>query len=214
MKKKLKLVSANSSSRSAASRPSRTGAPRPSRLEAESAVRTLIEFIGENPEREGVKETPKRVVKAFEEYFRGYHMKAEDALAKTFKDVGGYDGPVLIRNLRLESRCEHHLAPFVGHVHVAYIPNGRVVGLSKLSRLVDVYASRMQTQERLTAEIADALNKHLKPKGVAVLIEAEHFCMKLRGVGENNAWTVTTRFLGEYKKNADVRENFLKMVRD
>ncbi len=198
MKKKLKLVVPNN---------------RPSRAEAEQAVRTLIEWIGENPAREGVRETPKRVVKAFEEYFRGYGMNAEEILSKTFKEVGTYDGPVLVKNLRLESRCEHHLAPFVGHVHIAYVPDGRVVGLSKLSRLIDVYASRMQTQERLTSEIADALDKYIKPKGVAVLIEAEHFCMKLRGVGEDNAWTVTTRFLGSYKKDASARENFLKMVR-
>ena len=202
MKKNLKLVAAKS--------------PRakPSRAEAEQAVRTLIEWIGENPAREGVRETPKRVVKAFEEYFHGYKLDAGEILAKTFKEVGGYDGPVLVKKLKLESRCEHHLAPFVGHVHIAYVPNGRVVGLSKLSRLVDVYASRMQTQERLTAEIADALDKYVKPKGVAVLIEAEHFCMKLRGVNEDNALTVTTRFLGSYKKDAAARENFLKMVQD
>ncbi len=197
MKKKLSLV-----------------ANRPSRAEAELAVRTLIEFIGEDPEREGVRETPKRVVKAFEEYYRGYKLNAEEILSKTFKDVGSYDGPVLIKNITLESRCEHHLAPFIGHAHIAYVPDGRVVGLSKLSRLVDVYASRMQTQERLTAEIADALDKYLKPKGIAILIEAEHFCMKLRGVNEDSAATITTRFLGSYKKDAAARENFLKMVRD
>lgn len=196
MTKKLKLV-----------------ANRPTRAEAEQAVRTLIEWIGENPDREGVKETPKRVAKAFEEYFRGYNMNAQEILSKTFREVGNYDGPVLVKNITLESRCEHHLAPFIGHAHIAYVPDGRVVGLSKLSRLVDVYASRMQTQERLTAEIADALDKFLKPKGVAVLIEAEHFCMKLRGVNEDCAATITTRFLGSYKKDASARENFLKMVR-
>jgi GTP cyclohydrolase I len=186
---------------------------KPSRAEAEQAVRTLIEFIGEDPEREGVRETPKRVVKAFEEYFRGYKLNAGEILSKTFKEVGTYDGPVLIKNIALESRCEHHLAPFIGHAHIAYIPDGRVVGLSKLSRLVEVYASRMQTQERLTAEVADALDKYLKPKGVAVLMEAEHFCMKLRGVKEDCARTITTRFLGSYKKGAAARENFLKMVK-
>ena len=186
---------------------------RPSRADAEQAVRTLIEFIGENPDREGVEETPKRVVKAFEEYFRGYNLNAQEILAKTFKEVGGYDGPVLVRNIAIESRCEHHLAPFIGHAHIAYVPNGRVVGLSKLARLVEVYANRMQTQERLTSEIAGALDKYLKPKGVAVLIEAEHFCMKLRGVNEDCAETVTTRFLGSYKKDAAARESFLKMVR-
>lgn len=197
MKKKLSLV-----------------ANRPSRAEAEQAVRTLIEFIGEDPEREGVHETPRRVVKAFEEYFRGYKLDAQDILSKTFKEVGGYDGPVLVRHITLESRCEHHLAPFIGHAHIAYVPNGRVVGLSKLARLVEVYASRMQTQERLTSEIADALDKYLKPKGVAVLVEAEHFCMKLRGVHEDNAVTVTTRFLGSYKKDPAAQESFLKLVRE
>ena len=189
-------------------------AQKPSRAEAEQAVRTLIEWIGENPEREGVRETPKRVVKAFEEYFKGYKLDAEEILSKTFREVGTYDGPVLVKNITLESRCEHHLAPFIGHAHIAYIPDGRVVGLSKLSRLVDVYASRMQTQERLTAEIADALDKYLKPKGVAVLIEAEHFCMKVRGVHEEHATTVTTRFLGAYKVDGDRREEFLSAVRD
>jgi len=187
---------------------------RPSRADAEQAVRTLIEFIGENPDREGVEETPKRVVKAFEEYFRGYNLNAQEILAKTFKEVGGYDGPVLVRNIAIESRCEHHLAPFIGHAHIAYVPNGRVVGLSKLARLVEVYANRMQTQERLTSEIAGALDKYLKPKGVAVLIEAEHFCMKLRGVNEDCAETVTTRFLGSYKKDAEARTQFLKLSRE
>ncbi len=198
MKKKLDVVSTS----------------KPSRAEAERAVKTLIEYIGEDPEREGVRETPKRVVKAFDEYFKGYGLDAGEILAKTFSEVGDYDGPVLVKNISVESRCEHHLAPFVGHAHIAYVPDGRVVGLSKLSRLVGVYANRMQTQERLTAEIAGALEKHLKPKGVAVMIEAEHFCMKLRGVDEDHAVTVTTRFGGVYKKDADARESFLKMVKD
>lgn len=196
MKKKIKLA-----------------AQRPSRAEAEDAVRTLIEWIGEDPNREGVKETPRRVVKAFEEYFSGYKLSAADILNKTFTEVGGYDGPVLVKDISLESRCEHHLAPFIGRCHIAYIPNGKVVGLSKLARLVNVYANRMQTQERLTSEISDALNKHLKPKGVAVFIEAEHFCMKVRGVHEDHAMTVTTRFLGAYKNDDDLREEFLKMIR-
>lgn len=186
---------------------------RPSRTDAEKAVRTLIEWVGEDPAREGLRETPQRVVRAFEEYFAGYGLKAEDALNKTFKEVGGYDGPVLVRDIMLESRCEHHLAPFVGRAHIAYIPNGRVVGLSKLARLVDVYARRMQTQERLTAQIADALKKHLGAKGVAVMIEAEHFCMKVRGVHENNASTVTTKFLGAYRTDASLRTAFLTQIK-
>lgn len=188
-------------------------AVRPSRAAAEEAVRTLIEWIGEDPAREGVRETPKRVVKAFEEYFAGYGQSAAEILSKTFSETGGYDDPVLVKNLELESRCEHHLAPFIGRAHIAYIPDGRVVGLSKLARLVDVYARRMQTQERLTAEIADALQRHLRPRGIAVMIEAEHFCMKVRGVRKDQALTVTTRFLGSYKKDALLREEFLRLVR-
>ncbi len=183
------------------------------RPEAEKAVRTLIEWMGENPAREGLRETPRRVVKAFEEYCSGYHLRPEDVLAKTFTDVGRYDGPVIVKGISLESRCEHHLAPFIGHVHIAYIPHGKVVGLSKIARLVHLYAARLQTQERLTSEIAEALQKHLKPKGVAIVVEAEHFCMKLRGVREDHALTVTTRFLGAYKKDDDLREEFLDLLR-
>jgi GTP cyclohydrolase I len=185
---------------------------RPSRPEAEAAVETLIRWIGENPKREGVRETPKRVVKAFEEYFSGYSLDAAQILSKTFSETGGYSDAVLIRDIDFESRCEHHLAPFIGRAHVAYIPNGRIVGLSKIARLVDVYARRMQTQERLTSEIADALQKHLKPKGVAVFIEAEHFCMKVRGVHKHNAQTITTKFLGAYKRDDEKREEFLSLA--
>lgn len=186
---------------------------RPSRAEAEKAVRVLLEWAGEDPGREGLVETPARVVRSFEEYFSGYAQDAKEVLAKTFKEVGGYDGPVMVKDISLESRCEHHLAPFIGRVHIAYIPNGRVAGLSKLARLVNIYASRMQTQERLTSEISDALNKYLKPKGVAILMEAEHFCMKVRGVHEDHAITVTSRFLGVYKEDDDLREEFLLQVK-
>lgn len=187
---------------------------RPTRAEAEHAVKTLIEWIGENPSREGVRETPRRVVKAFEEYFSGYGKKAEDILSKTFKEMGGYDGAVLIKDIEVESRCEHHLAPFIGRAHVAYIPKGRMIGLSKIARLVDMYAHRMQTQERLTANIAQSLYKTLKPKGVAVLIEAEHFCMKVRGAKKDHAVTVTTQFLGDYKKDDDLREEFFAQIKE
>ena len=186
---------------------------RPTRAETEAAVRTLIEWIGENPKREGLRETPARVARAFEEYFGGYKMDAKEILAKTFKETGGYSESVLVKKIAFESRCEHHMAPFIGYAHIAYIPNGKIVGLSKLARLVDAYARRMQTQERLTAEITDALQKHLKPKGIAILIEAEHFCMKVRGVRKNEAITVTTRFLGAYKKDDDLREEFLLQLR-
>lgn len=185
---------------------------RPSRQQAEAAIETLIKWIGENPKREGLRETPSRVVKAFEEYAEGYNMDAGDILQKTFRETGGYKGAVLIRDIALESRCEHHLAPFIGQAHIAYIPNGRVVGLSKIARLVDMYAKRLQTQERLTAEIADALQKHLKPKGIAVMIEAEHFCMKLRGVHKDHAMTITTDFRGKYADD-DMQETFLLQIR-
>lgn len=186
---------------------------KPSRAEAEAAVRTLIEWSGENPAREGLRETPARVVRAFEEYFAGYKLSPEDILSKTFKDNGGYKGPVLVRDIALESRCEHHLAPFIGYAHIAYIPSGRIIGLSKLARLVDMYARRMQTQERLTSQISMALQKHLKPKGIAVMIEAEHFCMKVRGVRKDQAVTVTTDFQGLYRKDDDLREEFLLQIR-
>lgn len=185
---------------------------RPSRAEAEEAVRTLILWAGENPERPSVKDTPARVVRAFEEYFAGYGQDAGAILSRTFEETGGYAAPVLVRNIDISSRCEHHLAPIVGHAHIAYIPRARIVGLSKLARLADMYARRMQTQERLTAEISAALEKHLKPKGVAVMIEAEHFCMKERGVRKEEALTVTTHFSGLYKKDAALRTQFLANV--
>ncbi len=187
---------------------------RPSREEAEDSIRTLIRWIGEDPSREGLIETPRRVVKAFEEYFAGYTMKPEDVLARTFsEDMAGYANPVLIRNIEVESRCEHHMAPFIGQAHVAYIPDGKILGLSKIARVVDMYARRMQVQERLTAQIANALNQYVKPKGVAVFIEAEHFCMKVRGVRKDHSKTITTTFLGAYKKDAALREEFFASIK-
>jgi GTP cyclohydrolase IA len=188
---------------------------RPSREEAEAAITTLLHWIGENPDREGLKETPRRVVRAFEEYFEGYAIDPKDVLARSFReDMGGYSDPVLIRNIEVESRCEHHMAPFIGFAHVAYIPNERVIGLSKIARVVDMYARRMQVQERLTSQIATALNQFVKPKGVAVMIEAEHFCMKIRGVRKDHSKTVTTRFLGAYRRDADLRREFLAQIRE
>jgi len=185
----------------------------PTRAEAEAAIRTLLRWVGEDPAREGLRDTPRRVIKAFDEYCAGYHMDPAAILAKTFGETGGYDGPVLVKCIEFESRCEHHLAPFIGKAHVAYMPNGKIVGLSKIARLVDLYARRLQTQERLTAQIADALQKYLAPKGIAVMLEAEHFCMKVRGVHKDHAITVTSRFLGAYKKDDDLREEFLAQVR-
>jgi len=190
-----------------------SSAARPAREEAEAAIRTLLAWVGENPEREGLRDTPRRVIKAFDEYCAGYHMNAGDILAKTFSETGGYDGPVLVKHIEFESRCEHHLAPFLGKAHIAYIPSGKIVGLSKIARLVDIYARRLQTQERLTSEITSALQKHLKPKGIAVMLEAEHFCMKVRGVHKDHAVTVTTRFTGAYKEDDDLREEFFAQVR-
>lgn len=186
---------------------------RPTRDEAENAIRTLLAWVGENPNREGLRETPRRVIKAFDEYCAGYAMDAGEVLAKTFSETGGYDGAVLVKHIEFESRCEHHLAPFLGKAHVAYIPNGRIIGLSKIARLVDIYARRLQTQERLTSEITDALQKHLKPKGIAVMLEAEHFCMKVRGVHKDQAITVTTRYTGAYKNDDDLREEFMLQIR-
>jgi len=185
----------------------------PTREEAEAAIRTLLQWVGEDPRREGLRDTPRRVIKAFDEYCAGYHMDAAAILSKTFGETGGYDGAVLVKCIEFESRCEHHLAPFIGKAHVAYIPGGKIVGLSKIARLVDLYARRLQTQERLTAQIADALQEHLAPKGIAVMLEAEHFCMKVRGVHKDHAMTVTTRFLGAYKKDDDLREEFFAQVR-
>lgn len=191
-----------------------TKVQRPSREQAEDAIRTLIRWIGENPDREGLKETPRRVVKAFEEYYDGYNISPEEVLKKTFReDFDGYADPVLIRYIEVESRCEHHMAPFMGYAHVAYIPDGKVLGLSKIARVVDMYARRMQVQERLTAQIANALQKFVKPKGVAVYIEAEHFCMKVRGVRKDHSKTVTTRFLGAYKRDAALREEFFASIK-
>lgn len=186
---------------------------RPDRATAEAAVRTLIEWIGEDPAREGLHDTPKRVVKAFEEYYNGYSQDADAVLSKTFDETGGYSGAVLVRDIRFESRCEHHMAPFIGRVHIAYLPKDRVLGLSKLARLVDVYAHRMQTQERLTAEIVAALSRNVDNRGIAVMIEAEHFCMKVRGVHRDDAFTVTSEFTGEYRDDAALRQAFYLQVK-
>lgn len=190
-----------------------TDTKKPSRGEAEEAVRTLIRWIGEDPAREGIVETPRRVVKAFEEYYSGYAFDAAKILSTTFGESGGYQAPVLVRNIEFESRCEHHLAPFIGVAHVAYIPAKRVVGLSKIARIVDVFARRMQVQERMTTDIANALEKHLKPRGIAIMLEAVHYCMKVRGVHKNNAATVTTHFSGAYREDDDLREEFFLQIR-
>jgi GTP cyclohydrolase I len=185
---------------------------RPTRAEAEAAVRTLIAWAGDDPTREGLRDTPRRVTDAFTEYFSGYGQDPADVLARQFEEAGGYDDLVMLRDIRVESHCEHHIAPFLGVAHVAYLPNGRIVGISKIARVVEIFARRLQTQETLTAQIADAIEGELRPRGVAVLIEAEHQCMSTRGVRQPGVKTITTRFTGELESNASYRDRFLQMV--
>ena len=186
--------------------------PRPSREEAEAAVRTLLAYVGDNPDREGLIETPKRFVSAYEELFGGYRECPAEVLDRTFSETGGYDDLVLVRDIPFYSHCEHHVMPFNGKAHIAYVPTGRVVGLSKIARLIDVYARRLQTQEHLTAQIATALEEILKPKGVAVMLEAEHTCMSMRGVSKPGSMTLTTQFTGLFR-DAQEQARFITMVR-
>jgi GTP cyclohydrolase IA len=199
---------------SANSPPLRDDRDRPSREEVEAAVRTLIAFTGDDPKREGLLDTPNRVGRAYEELFRGYSECPVEALSRTFEEVGGYDDIVLIRDIEFFSHCEHHILPFVGKVHIAYYPEGRVVGLSKLARVVDIYARRLQTQENLTAQIAATIDEVLEARGVAVMIEAEHMCMSLRGISKRGASTVTTLFTGLFKEDPQERTRFLNLIRD
>jgi GTP cyclohydrolase I len=182
--------------------------------EAEEAFRTIIRWIGEDPSREGLIETPKRVVKAFKEYFKGYHQDANSELRKTFGDVQGYDDMVLEKNISISSHCEHHMAPIVGLAHVAYLPKKRIVGLSKLARTVEIFSKRLQTQERLTMQIANALMKGLDAYGVAVTIDASHQCMSTRGVKKEKATTVTNYFLGKFKDDLSYQNRFLRYIAD
>jgi GTP cyclohydrolase I len=191
----------------------RPAVPRPSRAEAEAAVRTLIAWAGDDPQREGLVETPERFVKAYEEFFAGYGQDPRDYLDRTFEEVGGYDDIVLVRDIPFSSHCEHHMVPFVGKAHVAYFPTDRVVGLSKLARVVDVFAKRLQTQENLTSQIVAAIDDGLKPRGVAVMIEAEHQCMTLRGAQKPGASTVTTQFTGIFRDDPAEQVRFLTLVR-
>jgi GTP cyclohydrolase I len=188
-------------------------APRPSRDEAEAAVRTLIAYAGDDPAREGLLDTPKRVVGAYDELYRGYRESPEDVLDRTFSEIGGYEDFVLVRDIGFNSACEHHMMPFIGKAHIAYLPTERVVGLSKLARLVDVYARRLQTQEHMTSQIATALEDVLKPRGVAVMLEAEHMCMSLRGVEKPGSSTVTTQFTGSFRDSPEEQVRFMTLVR-
>jgi len=186
---------------------------RPTREEAEAAVRVLLRWAGDNPAREGLLDTPKRVVKAYDELFKGYNQDAEAQLSTVFEEVEGYDDMVLVKDIPFTSHCEHHMVPFVGKAHVAYFPAEGVVGLSKLARVVEVFARRLQTQETMTAQITDTIDNALKPRGIAVLIEAEHMCMSMRGVQKLGASTITTRFTGAFRDDPAEQARFFSMVR-
>ena len=192
----------------------KTGSKKPevSDKQAEDAFKTILTWIGEDPTREGLLETPKRVVKAFKEYFKGYHQDASAELVKTFGDVEGYDDMVVEKNITLESHCEHHMAPIIGVVHIAYIPNQKVVGLSKLARTVEVFSKRLQTQERLTMQIAKTLMTSLDAKGVAVTIDAAHQCMTMRGIKKEQATTVTNYYLGQFKDDLSFQNRYLRFI--
>ena len=186
--------------------------PKPTRAEAEEAVKTLISWAGDNPAREGLLETPERVVKSYEEFYSGYNKDPEEILSKVFEEVEGYDEIIIVKDIRLESHCEHHMVPILGKAHVAYIPNKRIVGISKLARLVDLYAKRLQTQEAMTAQIADTIERVLKPKGVAIVIDANHQCMSSRGVHKTETTTVTSRMLGAFRENPKSRMEFMNLI--
>jgi len=185
---------------------------RPTRADVEQAIRTIIRFTGEDPERDGLKDTPSRVAKAYEEYFKGYDQDPDAILKKTFEEIEGYDEMIVLRGIRFESHCEHHMAPIVGQAWVGYIPNGRVVGISKLARVVDAYAKRLQIQEKMTAQIANTIERVLQPAGVAVVIKAQHHCMTTRGVHKPDTDMVTSRMLGVFRDNPATRQEFLTMV--
>lgn len=187
---------------------------RPSREEAEDAVRTLIRWAGDDPAREGLLETPARVVRSYGEFFAGYEQNPEEVLMKTFEETGGYDEMVLVRDISMESHCEHHMVPITGKAHVAYIPNNRVVGISKLARVVEIFAKRLQIQEKMTVDIASTIQKVLQPQGVAVVIEASHECMTTRGIHKPGADTVTSHMLGAFRDDPSTRREFLAMIRN
>jgi GTP cyclohydrolase IA len=186
---------------------------RPSRAEAEAAVRTLIAWAGDNPDREGLIDTPRRVADAYGELFAGYRQDAASILETTFSEVGGYDDIVLVRDIPFSSHCEHHMVPFVGKAHIAYLPHDGVVGLSKLARVTDVFAKRLQTQENLTAQIIEAINEAINPRGAAVMLEAEHMCMSMRGVQKHGSSTVTHRFTGVFAEDRKEQDRFFALIR-
>lgn len=186
---------------------------RPSREEAEAAVKLLLRWAGDNPEREGLLDTPSRVAKAYGELFAGYTQDPAAELGRTFEEVAGYDDMVLIKDIAFHSHCEHHMVPIIGKAHVAYLPDGKVVGLSKIARVVDIFARRLQTQETMTAQISQCITEVLRPRGVAILIEAEHMCMSMRGIKLHGSKTLTTSFTGEFKNNPQEQVRFMTMLR-
>lgn len=193
---------------------SEQAAPGPTRAEAEAAVRTLLRWAGENPDREGLIDTPRRVAKAYEELFSGYGENPDHVLDRVFEEVEGYADIVLVRDISFFSHCEHHMVPIIGKAHIAYYPSRGVVGLSKLARVVDVFARRLQTQEALTAQIFNAIDRALQPRGLAVMLEAEHMCMAMRGIQKQGATTITTRFSGPFSEDAAEQARFITLVRD
>jgi GTP cyclohydrolase I len=186
---------------------------KPTREEAEQAVRTLLSWAGDDPTREGLLDTPKRVVKAYEEFFKGYNQSAEEILSTTFEEVAGYDEMIVLRDINFNSHCEHHMVPFTGVAHVAYLPTSKVVGLSKLARLVDLYAHRLQIQEKFTAEIARTLNEILQPRGVAVVVEATHMCMTMRGIKKHGTVMQTSKLLGLFRSDPRTRQEFFSLLK-
>jgi GTP cyclohydrolase IA len=187
-------------------------AAKPTRAEVEAALRTLIQWTGDDPDREGLLNTPQRVARAFEEWFAGYSIDPVELLQRTFEETEGYDEMVTLRDVRFESHCEHHMAPIIGRVHIAYLPDRRVIGISKLARLIEVFAKRLQIQEKMTAQIANTLNDVLQPKGVAVVIEAQHQCMTTRGVHKTGVSMVTSRMLGAFRDDQATRREFLSII--
>ena len=185
---------------------------KPTREEAEAAVRTMLAWTGDNPDREGLVETPKRVVRAYEQFFAGYEMDPKEVLSKVFEEVEGYDEMVIVKDIRVESHCEHHIVPILGKAHVGYLPNKRIVGISKLARVVDIFGKRLQTQEVMTAHIANVINEVLEPKGVAVVMNAKHQCMTTRGVHKPESSTITSTMLGAFRENPDTRAEFMNLI--
>ncbi|MDF1634162.1 GTP cyclohydrolase I FolE [Mycoplana sp. MJR14] len=186
---------------------------RPTQKEAEDAVRVLLRWAGDDPSREGLLDTPARVAKAYKELFSGYAQDPEDVLGRTFEEVAGYDDIVLVKDIPFYSHCEHHMVPIIGRAHIAYLPNGRVLGLSKMARVVEIYGRRLQTQETMTAQIANAIDETLRPRGVAVMIEAEHMCMAMRGIQKQGSTTLTTTFTGSFKSEPAEQARFMTMIR-